>query len=214
MGRLILSFLLLLSILSAFAAPAQSQPTKSGTAPPQLMALLPEGGANASGVMNAAGGMGLASLACDLPAKYPCVSEKYPVRVRIALQFHASQELIDLQAGPMQAQDMANQTAEFQRRLKGVTPGKARVLRVDALKTEPAPGGSLVRYDYVVDCSEETHRERPYANLHAVSRNGLALLSLDIAGVATAKEAVAIANGVMGRFVKGDFSTIVPRNPE
>lgn len=208
---------LIACVLAAEPAAGQPEGVSSGAAPQALLDLLPQEAVNRDGTLNSAGPLAMASLSCDLAASYPCITQKYPLRVTASLQIFSDSQLFNMQAPMVLEQDIANQKSAMQHKYDGKPKieyrfgGEAKDGGATRkVMTVEGPGGTILYCDWIVDCSEYEHMERPQVKLHAAARTKEALLLMDVDGVGTGDEALAIARGIMDRFTKADFAKIHP----
>ena len=189
-------------ILTGICGPA-SAPGQSGL-PKELAGVVPKNAVNASGMWSRIVG----SLSAEIVASHPCTTSKSPGRLNVQLVYQSYGILLP-QSVADQEQSYADKKQQLERDLTNAAKNPlANVMHEGPLKSEDGPGGKLVYYDKVVDCSEGKHQERPEVRLFAVSRADRLFAKIEITGNLSGEEAKAVATEVMGNLSKVDVSAM------
>ncbi len=202
--RRIGSFVWFFAILAAVIPQAQGRPC-----PPVLAGLLPGGAVHVSGQYNSAGMLGLGSAAADLPFDNPCTNAvtKYPGHLTLDVKHYEGDgvALFKMQIDPEEAQRVQNGREEFEKIHAEVSGAASKAVRVSPIKMESASGGTVLYFDYDVDCSEGVKRSHPTVHLLAVAHSESTAINIEIDGFISAGAAKAAAVEVLSNFVKADF---------
>lgn len=172
------------------AAPQDSQ------LPKEIAGLMPRAAVDIRGNWQLAEGIGLGSLTARLPANHPCTGDE-PARIIIDIVYYRDKEMASILG---MWRSMEGEQAEKKKQYEElITELKSlpRLIRIGPVKTEDGPGGKILYYDSVVDCSEGKHQERPEVLLFAIAHTDNYFVKIEISGYLTGDEAKAFANEVM-----------------
>jgi hypothetical protein len=183
-----------------------------GTAkcPPIMASLMPTGARILAGQYNSAGQVNLGGAGADLPFEHICTnSTKYPGHLSFEVQHYESDaaKLFKKQAAEVERQTLQDERKEMEKRRAGM-----RVVhpidKIGDLKTEALPGGgTLLYYDYYLDCSEDgVKRSHPVVRLLGVAHTDSSSIVIHIDRFMSAEAAKAAAVEVVANFLKTDFS--------
>lgn len=193
----------------AFAEETAPAPT-TPPCPPEILALAPKAAAPATlaGTWTDAGALAMGVFGCELLAVHDCEVTKSPGKLTLAIRVMKDPEL----NSPMQVdglkQQYASELGELKGRASKLKPGTGSLIRASKVVEETIPGGQIAYYDFLSDCSEEVHRERPEAHLTGFVHTSNAYGSFTVEGAITGDEAKAAALELMAKFLTTDFAKI------
>lgn len=177
--------------------------------PPFLASLMPKGAVNVTGQYMAAGMVGIGAAAADLPFVHPCANQttKYPGHIGVDVQHYKGDgvKLFKMQVDSVEKQTLQSERAEMERRLSDIR--KTSTLgKISDVKTETVPGGTLLYYDYYMDCPPEGPKgSYPSVHLLGIAHTDSTKINIKIDGNMSAGAARAAALEVIANFGKADF---------
>lgn len=193
----------------AFAEEAVPAPT-TPPCPPEILALAPKTAEpkTIGGSWTDAGALAMGVFGCEIRAAHDCEVTKSPGKLTVAIRVMKDPEL----NSPMQVdglkQQYASELGDLKERAAKLKPGTGRLIRASKVVEETLPGGQIAYYDFLSDCSEEVHRERPEAHLTGFVHTSNAYGSFTVEGAITGDEAKAAALEMMAKFLTTDFAKI------
>ena len=178
-----------------------------GTAncPPIMASLMPSGARILAGQYNSAGQVNLGGAGADLPFEHICTnSTKYPGHISFEVQHYESDaaKLFKKQAAEVERQTLQDERAEMEKRRAGMRETHP----IDKIESLPG-GGTLLYYDYYLDCSEDgVKRSHPVVRLLGVAHTDSSSIVIHVDRFMSAEAARAAAVEVVANFLKTDFS--------
>jgi hypothetical protein len=191
-------------ILSAGVLFPQGRPD----CPPLIASLMPKNAAKVTCQYSAAGFVGLGFAAADLPFTHPCIQDtRYPARITFDIKHYSGEglALFRMQIDAEEQQRLTDRKKEFdkehdQMRASLKDPGLLR-----PVMTEKVPGGTLLYFEFFVDCSLGVKRVKPYVKLLGVGHVDGTAINIEIEGFISSEAAKAAAVEVLANFIKADF---------
>lgn len=201
-GILSLALVLVLSAAGAVSAQSASQ------CHPLLASLMPKDAVRVTGTYFGLEPVGMGSAAADLPFDNPCTKAvtPNPGKLTFEVKHYKDGKLFQSQIGAVEDQTLQNARREFEKKLADLKKAKPGPVAVSPLRTEKVPGGTLLFFDYEVDCSEGVKRSHPVVRLIGVAHTGNSAITVHVEGFVSAAAAKAAASTVMANFMKADFS--------
>jgi hypothetical protein len=169
---------------------------------------MPKAAVKVEGVYNSASPLSMGGLSADLPADHPCTVSKTPGRINIEFTYYKDKSLVSPFMTATFEQRQAQKKEELAKRLSAFKENNPKIIRVGPLKEEDGPGGKIVYFDALIDCSEYTHKERPEVYLNALAHTGALFVFIDIEGYLTGEEAKAFVVETMTNIAKADLSKL------
>lgn len=179
--------------------------------PKEIAGLMPRAAVDVSGAWKLArGALGMGSLNAELPANHPCTGN-VPAKIGIEILYYRDKHLASAtQQWPSREEQQADRKKEYEKQVVEQQKSTPQLIRIGPVKTEDGPGGKIVYYDSLFNCSEEKHQERPEVSLYAISHTDNLFVKIEISGYLTADEAKAFAIEVMANTLKADLSKLGP----
>jgi hypothetical protein len=195
--------------LALLACASISLAQKPGGCPPVLASLMPKDAVKVAGRYNSAGMIGLGFAAGELPYDNPCTNAvtKTPGHISVDVKHYDGEgvQLFKMQIDSVEAQMLQDKRAAFEKECAKLRAAKPGPVKMSGLKSESVAGGTLLYYDYYIDCSEGTPRSHPDVQLLGVAHTESTGLTIEINGFISAEAAKAAAVEVLGNFRKADF---------
>jgi hypothetical protein len=177
--------------------------------PKEIAGLMPKTAVDVSGGWKLAkGALGMGSLNAELPANHPCTGN-IPGKIGIEILYYRDKNLATLtHEWPSMEEEQATRKKEYEKQVVEQQKSTPQLIRIGPVKTEDGPGGKILYYDSLFNCSEEKHQERPEVSLYAISHTDNLFVKIEISGYLTADEAKAFAIEVMTNIAKVDLSQL------
>lgn len=192
------------SLLSAVALFSQGKPQ----CPPLIASLMPKNAVKVTCQYNAAGFIGLGAAAADLPFSHPCIqTTKYPGRITFDIKHYSGEglELFRMQIGAEEQQRLDNRKQELDKEHDKMQRSMKEPSLLRPVRTEPVPGGTLLYFEFFIDCSEGVRRVKPYVKLLGVGHVDGTAINIEIEGFISSGAAKAAAVEVLANFGKANF---------
>ena len=204
-GSFVRLFTFSLVVAGVYAALFQS--SAQTALPKEIVDLVPKTAVHPSGTWGGSGPLRMGSLVAELRADHPCTDSKTPGHLSVQLIYYADKS-------PLLSQQLASTEQQYAEKKKRFESDMARapqnqwprLIHWGPVKTEDGPGGKLVYYDSLVDCSEYKHMERPEVWLFAISHTDRFFAEIEITGNLNGEEGKAVATEVMTNISKADLS--------
>lgn len=202
--QLILAFLFV-SIL----IPLSTRAMAAESCPPVLAGLMPKGAVKVSGQYMPSEMISMGSASAYLPFTNICSNQttKYPGHLTLEVQHYAGDavQMLRMQVDSVEQQTLQGKKTEFEQTIKGLQSPNSKALSVSGLKTEKIRGGTIIYFDYYIDCSEGEKRSKPSVELTGVAHTDSTRITLNIDGYISAEAARAAAVEVLTNFSKARF---------
>jgi hypothetical protein len=205
--QLILVFLVA-SICIPFSGPL-SKGMAAESCPQILAGLMPKNAVKVTGQYMPSDMISMGSASADLPFTNICSNQttKYPGHLTLEVQHYKGDavQMLRMQVDSVEQQTLQGKKSEFEKILKGIRGPNSKALSVSDLKTEKVSGGTIIYFDYYIDCSEGEKRSKPSTRLTGVAHTDSTRITLNIDGFISAEAARAAAVEVLTNFSKARF---------
>lgn len=210
MDKSIKTLMLTIGIVSGIllftASPSMGQ--NPNACPPVISGLMPKNAVNVSGQYMPSPMIGMGSGAAWLPFENRCANQttKNPGHVTIEVQHYSGDavQLLKMQIDAVEQQTLESKKKEFEKKqVKGKPSPK--LLKMNPLKTEKVKGGTIMYFDYWVDCSEDFVASKPTAHLFGLAHTDSSTININIDGFISQEAARDAAVEILGNFSKAKF---------
>jgi hypothetical protein len=206
--KLFILVLLFVSIGIPLSGPF-SQSTAAENCPAVLAGLMPKGAVKVTGQYMPTEMISMGSAGADLPFANICSNQttRYPGHITLEVQHYTGDavQMLRMQVDSVEQQTLQGKKAEFEKILKNVRGANSKAVSVSELKTEKAGGGTIIYFDYYMDCSEGEKRSKPSARLAGVAHTVSSRITVNVDGFISAEAARAAAVEVLTNFGKARF---------
>jgi hypothetical protein len=176
--------------------------------PKEIAGLIPKAAVDISGDFTLGRQSGGGNLAASLPANHPCTASKTPGSITIDIDYYRDAKLANFaNVWPGMEERYAARKKEAEEQVPD-KKDNSRLIRAGPVKSEDGPGGKILYWDSLVDCSERKHQERPEVSLYAIAHKDDFFVTIQITGNLTWDEAKAFAIEVMTNTSNVDFSQL------